>query len=277
MRELGRNTLLRSSPVFPGCGRDVARFKMGFRPRRPDPASYGPRRHSPTILARKLSAIETPDGPAPPIRVSETTLAYFQFVFAAITPLLFLGSVIGRMASVADLCPPYCPPVGGGWWSQAGAYYSGGVRSLIHPPRHHRLRRDVPRRAGTRCPTMVAPAWFWNAVQRPVRADASLAVLNTNLTTAVASRSSASRHLTQRCLGLTSLSAPVRSPIRVSRRISFPAQLSCSVRAPWALPGLTYVRRCCAPVGSPPRRRIACATMSGGPPKRRSSGRTSGF
>ena len=33
----------------------------------------------------------------PKFRFSESTLAYFQFVFAAITPLLFLGSVIGRM------------------------------------------------------------------------------------------------------------------------------------------------------------------------------------
>src|SRR6202048_317289 len=34
------------------------------------------------------------DGNMPKFNFSETTLAYFQFVFAAITPLLFLGSVV---------------------------------------------------------------------------------------------------------------------------------------------------------------------------------------
>ena len=33
----------------------------------------------------------------PPFHFSESSLFYFQFVFAAITPLLFLGSVLGRM------------------------------------------------------------------------------------------------------------------------------------------------------------------------------------
>ena len=37
------------------------------------------------------------DGAMPKFRFSETTLAYFRFVFAAITPLLFLGSVVGRI------------------------------------------------------------------------------------------------------------------------------------------------------------------------------------
>lgn len=37
------------------------------------------------------------DSVMPKFKFSETTLAYFQFVFAAITPLLFLGSVVGRM------------------------------------------------------------------------------------------------------------------------------------------------------------------------------------
>jgi len=32
-----------------------------------------------------------------PFHFPTSTLAYFQFVFAAITPLLFLGSVLGRM------------------------------------------------------------------------------------------------------------------------------------------------------------------------------------
>src|ERR1700736_3614405 len=78
------------------------------------------------------------DGSMPKFRFSETTLAYFQFVFAAITPLLFLGSVIGRMnfkvwLLFVPLWSTFAYSVnafmlwGGGWWAQAGALdYSGG-------------------------------------------------------------------------------------------------------------------------------------------------------
>ena len=64
----------------------------------------------------------------PSFRFSETTLAYFQFVFAAITPLLFLGSVIGRISFKARLIfvPLWSSLAysvnafllwGGGWWA----------------------------------------------------------------------------------------------------------------------------------------------------------------
>lgn len=43
------------------------------------------------------------DLPGPPLRLPGSTLVYFQFVFAAITPLLFLGSVLGRMSLKAWL------------------------------------------------------------------------------------------------------------------------------------------------------------------------------
>ena len=78
----------------------------------------------------------------PKFRFSETTLAYFQFVFAAITPLLFLGSVVGRMnfkvwLIFVPLWSTFAYSVnafllwGGGWWAQAGALdYSGGY--VIH-------------------------------------------------------------------------------------------------------------------------------------------------
>jgi len=36
-------------------------------------------------------------GLMPPFASPQSTLVYFQFVFAAITPILFMGSVLGRM------------------------------------------------------------------------------------------------------------------------------------------------------------------------------------
>src|SRR5712675_1552010 len=80
-------------------------FKMGFG----EPMKLGPtgsmlsqvvgKPH--TVLStnnQQIAMIPMLDGAMPSFRFSETTLVYFQFVFAAITPLLFLGSVIGRMS-----------------------------------------------------------------------------------------------------------------------------------------------------------------------------------
>src|ERR1700733_15011729 len=38
------------------------------------------------------------NGLMPSFRFPESSLVYFQFVFAAITPILFIGSVIGRIS-----------------------------------------------------------------------------------------------------------------------------------------------------------------------------------
>jgi ammonium transporter, Amt family len=77
-----------------------------------------------------------------PFHFPTDSLAYFQFVFAAITPLLFLGSVIGRIKFSAWclLVPLWCTFVygvnafllwGGGYFAQEGALdYSGGF--VIH-------------------------------------------------------------------------------------------------------------------------------------------------
>ncbi len=71
-----------------------------------------------------------------------STLVYFQFVFAAITPILMLGSVLGRVNFKAWLVfvPLWMTFVytinafliwGGGFWAQKGAVdYSGGY--VIH-------------------------------------------------------------------------------------------------------------------------------------------------
>src|SRR5580704_5079119 len=79
---------------------------------------------------------------AVPFHFPTTTLAYFQFVFAAITPLLFLGSVLGRIKFSAWclLVPLWSTFVygvdafllwGGGYFAQEGSLdFSGGY--VIH-------------------------------------------------------------------------------------------------------------------------------------------------
>jgi Amt family ammonium transporter len=151
----------------------------------------------------------------PPFHFPTATLAYFQFVFAAITPLLLLGSVLGRFNFKA-----WIPFVllwstliytvnafmiwGGGWWAQHGALdYSGGyvihlaagisgfVAAAVIGPRLQRDREiDAPNNL-----LMVATGagllWLgWNGFNGgdPYYAgvNAATAVLNTNLATAVA-------------------------------------------------------------------------------------------
>jgi len=78
----------------------------------------------------------------PAFHFPTSSLAYFQFVFAAITPILFIGSVIGRMSFKAwlVLVPLWITFVysvnafllwGGGYWAGKGALdFSGGY--VIH-------------------------------------------------------------------------------------------------------------------------------------------------
>src|SRR5436305_1957305 len=145
----------------------------------------------------------------------QSTLAYFQIVFAAITPILMLGSVLGRFNFKA-----WIPFValwtlliytvnafliwGGGFFAQQGAIdYSGGyvihlaagvsgfVAAAVIGPRLQRDREvDAPNNLA-----MVAVGagllWLgWNGFNGGdpyfANADASAAVLNTNLCTAVA-------------------------------------------------------------------------------------------
>jgi len=195
-------------------------FKMGFG----EPLKLGPGilraavgiPH--TILSsnnQQQAVIPLLDGTMPKFRFSETTLAYFQFVFAAITPLLFLGSVVGRMSfKVWLIFVPLWSTLaysvnafllwGGGWWGQAGALdYSGGyvihlaagttgfVAAAVIGPR---LARDREHAVPNNLPMAAVGAgvlWLgWNGFNGGdpyfSGADASLAVINTNLTTAVA-------------------------------------------------------------------------------------------
>jgi ammonium transporter, Amt family len=151
----------------------------------------------------------------PPFHFPQSSLVYFQFVFAAITPLLLLGSVLGRINIKAWLIfvPLWITCVytvnafliwGGGWWAHKGALdFSGGyvihltagvggfVAAAVIGPRLARDREiDAPNNL-----LMVATGagllWLgWNGFNGGdpyyAGADAAAAVLNTNLCTAVA-------------------------------------------------------------------------------------------
>ena len=205
-------------------------FKMGFG----EPLKLGPgilqsavgKPHAILGSANTQQAmIPLLDGLMPKFRFSETTLAYFQFVFAAITPLLFLGSVVGRMNfKVWLIFVPLWSTLaysvnafllwGGGWWAQShtsissawttgaldfsGGYVihlaagtSGFVAAAVIGPR---LARDRERAVPNNLPMAAIGAgilWLgWNGFNGGdpyfSGANASLAVLNTNLATAVA-------------------------------------------------------------------------------------------
>jgi Amt family ammonium transporter len=145
----------------------------------------------------------------------QSTLAYFQFVFAAITPILMLGSVLGRFNFKAWipfvlLWSSFIYTInafliwGGGYFAQHGALdFSGGyvihlaagvsgfVAAAVVGPRLQRDREvDAPNNL-----LMVATGagllWLgWNGFNGGdpylVNDIASAAVLNTNLCTAVA-------------------------------------------------------------------------------------------
>ena len=149
------------------------------------------------------------------VNFPQSSLVYFQFVFAAITPILMLGSVLGRVNFKAWI--PFtilwasCVYTinafllwGGGWLAQKGAVdFSGGyvihlsagvsgfVAAWVIGPRLPRDREiDAPNNLA-----MVAVGagllWLgWNGFNGGdpynVGPDASSAVLNTNLCTAVA-------------------------------------------------------------------------------------------
>ena len=151
----------------------------------------------------------------PPFHFPQSSLVYFQFVFAGITPILMLGSVLGRINFKA-----WIPFVllwitfvytvnafliwGGGYFAAHGALdYSGGyvihlaagisgfVAAAVIGPRLQRDREvDAPNNL-----LMVAAGagllWLgWNGFNGGdsyyAGANASAAVLNTNLCTAVA-------------------------------------------------------------------------------------------
>jgi len=195
-------------------------FKMGFgNPLKLGPGILGSFIGQPGTLlghdTQSQAIIPLLASGMPTFRFPESTLAYFQFVFAGITPLLFLGSVIGRINfKVWLIFVPVWSTLayavnafllwGGGWWAQQGALdYSGGyvihlaagtsgfVAAAVIGPR---LNRDRTRAVPNNLPMAAVGAgilWLgWNGFNGGdpyfAGADASTAVINTNLTTAVA-------------------------------------------------------------------------------------------
>jgi Amt family ammonium transporter len=151
----------------------------------------------------------------PGFNLAGGALEYFQFVFAAITPILFIGSVLGRISfKVWLIFVPlwitfaYCVNAfllwGGGWWAHEGALdFSGGyvihlaagtsgfVAAAIVGPR---LRKDREKAIPSNLMMVAIGAgilWLgWNGFNGGdpyvAGSDAAAAVLNTNLATAVA-------------------------------------------------------------------------------------------
>src|SRR5579875_3034056 len=155
------------------------------------------------------------NGLMPSFKFPESSLVYFQFVFAAITPILFIGSVLGRIKFkvwiiFVPLWITFAYAVnafmvwGGGFWAGKGALdYSGGY--VIHPAAGvsgfvaaamvgPRLKRDRERAVPNNLLFVAVGAgilWLgWNGFNGGdpyfAGADAASAVVNTNLATAVA-------------------------------------------------------------------------------------------
>jgi ammonium transporter, Amt family len=154
-------------------------------------------------------------GLMPNFRFPESSLVYFQFVFAAITPILFIGSVLGRIKFkvwliFVPLWITFAYAVnafllwGGGFWAQKGALdFSGGyvihlaagvsgfVAAAVVGPR---LQRDRQKAVPNNLLFVAVGAgilWLgWNGFNGGdpyfAGADAATAVINTNLATAVA-------------------------------------------------------------------------------------------
>ena len=148
-----------------------------------------------------------------PFHFPTASLAYFQFVFAAITPLLFLGSVLGRIKFTAwcILVPLWSTFVysidafmlwGGGYFAQEGALdFSGGyvihmsagvsgfVAAWVLGPRLLRDRQHALPNNLVMAAVGAGILWLgWNGFNGgdPYYAGASAAsaVINTNLATA---------------------------------------------------------------------------------------------
>ncbi|MHB1584529.1 MAG: ammonium transporter [Acidimicrobiales bacterium] len=148
-----------------------------------------------------------------PFHFPTSTLAYFQFVFAAITPLLFLGSVVGRIKFSAWclLVPLWSTFVyavdafllwGGGYFAQEGSLdFSGGyvihmsagvsgfVAAWVLGPRLARDRQHALPNNLVMAAVGAGILWLgWNGFNGGdpyyAGASAAAAVINTNVATA---------------------------------------------------------------------------------------------
>jgi Amt family ammonium transporter len=154
-------------------------------------------------------------GALPDLRYGGAAMIYFQFVFAAITPILIAGSVLARMNFKAWMIftPLWTTLVytvgafsiwGGGWLSALGAVdYSGGyvihlaagvsgfVAAAVVGPRLLEDRQDFEPNNLIMAFAGAGILWLgWNGFNGGdpyfANADAAAAVLNTNIATALA-------------------------------------------------------------------------------------------
>jgi Amt family ammonium transporter len=154
-------------------------------------------------------------GGIPPLGFPMATMMFFQFVFAAITVIILGGSLIGRMSFKAWIIfvPLWMTFVytvgafslwGGGWLAQWGALdFSGGyvihlaagvsgfVAAAVIGPRIQQDRDHFPPNSLLMALAGAGILWLgWNGFNGGdpyfANADAAAALLNTNLTTAVA-------------------------------------------------------------------------------------------
>src|ERR1700683_1119630 len=190
-------------------------FKMGFGTPLVSTFVGDPRTVLGALSEQGQANIPLLDGLMPKFRFPEASLVYFQFVFAAITPILFIGSVIGRISfKVWMIFLPLWITFafagnafllwGGGYWAGKGALdFSGGyvihlaagvsgfVAAAVIGPR---LKRDRERAIPNNLLFIAVGAgllWLgWNGFNGGdpyfAGADAAAAVVNTNLATAVA-------------------------------------------------------------------------------------------
>ena len=190
-------------------------FKMGFGTPLISTFVGDPRSVLGRVAEEGQGSIPLLNGLMPKFRFPESSLMYFQFVFAAITPILFIGSVIGRISFkvwliFVPLWITFAYAVnafmlwGGGFWAGKGALdFSGGyvihlaagvsgfvAAATVGP----RLKRDRERAVPNNLLFVAIGAgilWLgWNGFNGGdpyfAGADASAAVVNTNVATAVA-------------------------------------------------------------------------------------------
>jgi Amt family ammonium transporter len=151
----------------------------------------------------------------PALHFPGSAMIYFQFVFAAITPILIAGSVLGRMNFKAWMIfvPVWNSLIytvgafslwGGGWLAQIGAVdYSGGyvihlaagisgfTAAAVVGPRLLADQKDFPPNNLIMALAGAGLLWLgWNGFNGGdpyfANADAGAAVLNTNIATATA-------------------------------------------------------------------------------------------
>ena len=190
-------------------------FKLGFGTPLISTFIGDPRTILGAAAEQSQASIPLVDPAVPSWHLPGASVEYFQFVFAAITPILFIGSVLGRISfKVWMVFVPlwitfaYCVNAfllwGGGYWAGKGALdFSGGyvihlaagvsgfVAAAVIGPR---LRRDRERAIPNNLMFVALGAgilWLgWNGFNGGdpyfAGADAAAAVLNTNLCTAVA-------------------------------------------------------------------------------------------